>query len=459
MSPFAPVETAEHTYHARGAAAKLWASRAAEVVLSGPAGTGKSRACLEKLHAAALKYPGMRGMIVRKTQVSMTSTALVTWEEHVVPEGVAGGVLKYFGGSSREPAAYRYANGSTIVLGGMDKATKIMSSEYDMVYVQEAIELTTDDWEAILSRLRNGRMPYQQLLADTNPAQPTHWLKLRANTGSTVMYESRHEDNPVYFTDDGQMTPKGVDYIQGKLDRLTGVRFKRLRQGLWVAAEGLIYEDFDPAVHVIDWHVIPASWPRYWVVDFGFGHALVIQCWAVDPDGRLYLYRELFRRRMLVEDAARRMLDEVAPENPQTGEREWREPRPTMVICDHDREDRATLEKHLGFGTTMAHKTVDDGLQAVMARLRVDDDGKPRIYLMRDAVLDGPQPDIAEAGHPACTIDEFPGYVWDTGGGKKVGERPVKIFDDGLDALRYMVAQFDLKGMPQFRWMDSALES
>lgn len=446
----------EHVYAARGAASRLWSSRAPEIVLSGPAGTGKSRACLEKLHLAMLKYPGAKALMLRKTLASLGSTTLETWREKVVKEALAAGILKYFGGSSAEPACYKYTNGSMVVLGGLDKSTKIMSSEYDLAFVEEAIELTLDDWEAVSTRLRNGVMPYQQLIGATNPAQPTHWLKLRANSGTTVMYESRHEDNPQYFTADGVMTDAGVSYIQGKLDKLTGVRHKRLRQGLWVAAEGLVFEEFDPYVHVIPWFPPPASWTRWWGVDFGYQHALVVQCWAEDPEGRLYLYRELFRRRMLVEDAAEVMLDEVAPKDPETGERVWREPRPTAVFADHDREDRATLERHLGFGTEAAYKSVDDGLQAVMARLRLRDDGKPGLFLMADAVLGGRQPDIVEAGQPASTIEEFPGYVWDTGGGKKITEQPIKIFDDGIDTLRYVVAAMDLAGRPGFRWMDTA---
>ena len=31
-----------------------------EIIISGPAGTGKTRAGLYKLHKAAIKYPGMR---------------------------------------------------------------------------------------------------------------------------------------------------------------------------------------------------------------------------------------------------------------------------------------------------------------------------------------------------------------------------------------------------------------
>ena len=66
-----------------------------------------------------------------------------------------------------------------------------MSTEYDMIYVQEATELTEDDWEALTTRLRNGRAPIQQLIADCNPAEPTHWLKARCDSGQTRMLNTQ----------------------------------------------------------------------------------------------------------------------------------------------------------------------------------------------------------------------------------------------------------------------------
>jgi hypothetical protein len=64
-------------YRPWGAAAEVFRCWEDEVLLSGPGGTGKSRAYLEKLHLCALKYPGMRGLIVRKTRVSLTDPAQV----------------------------------------------------------------------------------------------------------------------------------------------------------------------------------------------------------------------------------------------------------------------------------------------------------------------------------------------------------------------------------------------
>jgi phage terminase large subunit len=435
-----------HYYEPRGACRRLFDCRDPEVLISGPAGTGKSRACLEKLLMLALANPGMRGLIIRKTAVSMTSTALVTWREFVVREALSTGMCTYYGGSSVEPAQFRFRNGSRVMVGGMDRATKIMSSEYDVVFVQEAIELSEDDWEALSTRLRHGAISFQQLMADTNPDTDIHWLNQRCNSGATTRLESRHTDNPILYAAGGQPTERGAVYM-ARLDSLTGVRRLRLRDGLWVAAEGIIYEDWNPALHLIDRFPIPQEWPRWWAVDFGYTNPFVLQWWAEDPDGRLILYRELYRTKRLVEDHAADALACVAPDG------EWIEPRPMGIICDHDAEGRATLERHLKLSTVPANKkVVTEGIQAVASRMKPQGpDGRPRIELMRDSV-ERRDPDLIEAKKPTCTAEEVPGYIWaPPTAGRKAKEEPQKEDDHGCDGMRYVVSHRDLRGRSRVR--------
>lgn len=434
--------TLERVYEPRGTARTLFGVRSPEVLLSGPAGTGKSRAALEKIHHMCLVNPGMRALIIRKTFTSLKSTAIVTYEQHVAQTALASGVVT----KRVEAPQYRYSNGSTITLGGMDNATRIMSSEYDVAYVQEAIELTEDDWEAITTRLRNGVVSFQQIIADTNPSYPTHWLKRRCERGQTIILESRHEDNPVLFDSDGRLTEPGQAYMS-KLDNLTGVRYNRLRLGQWVGAEGLIYEDWDEAVHLIEPFEVPSSWSRYWSVDFGFTNPFVLQCWAEDHDGRLYLYRELYRTQRLVTDHARDILNLVT-----NSDGNWTEPRPDAIICDHDAEDRATLRRALNMGDVAATKTVTDGIQAVQQRLRKAGDGKARLYIFKGARVSEDKA-LVQAKKPTCTAEELPGYVWDVKEGKAPKESPVKDSDHGMDALRYVVAHLDLRNEPRVRFL------
>jgi phage terminase large subunit len=442
----------KHHYKPRGNCKLLIRCRDAEVLLSGPAGTGKSRACLEKVHAMALLNPGMRGLICRKAAVSLSSTALVTWQKFVAKESIEAGDVKYYGGSAQEPASYRYKNGSVIGIGGMDKASKIMSSEYDIVYVQEATELTQEDWEAITTRLRNWKVSFQQLLADCNPQAPTHWLKQRSDSGRTTLLDTIHEDNPVLFDDAGKITENGAAYIS-KLDALTGVRFDRLRRGLWVASEGVIYTDYSSSTHLIDRadipiprrvgaHLdplgIPMTWRRYWAVDFGFTNPFVLQCWAEDDDGRLYLYREIYYTQRTVDQHAQKILSLVTNDRGA-----WTEPKPTAIICDWDAEGRATLEHNIGLSTEPAFKLVVEGIETVQRRLRIQGDGRPRLYLCRDALVEKDQ-SLDDAHRPTCTYEEVPDYVWkEPQSGKAPKDEPVKDNDHGCDAMRYLVSHKD----------------
>lgn len=469
----APRTVVARLYRPRGAALQVLKCKAPEVLLAGPAGTGKSRACLEKGNLLARKYPGSAGLILRKWKTRLPSTALKTFTKFVVADELKYGLVKWQSATDNRPAQYLYANGSTIGVGGVDDIDKIMSSEYDWIYVQEATELTEDDWQAATTRLRNGMMPYQQMLADCNPDRPNHWLNARCSQGKCVMLYGRHTDNPQlyevapddlpdeqcaafgsYFDpttketyDIGYVfTEKGKRYVEGVLKSLSGVKRKRLFEGVWAAAEGLVYEGWDPSVHLVQKpHQPPASWPRYWVVDFGFRNPFVCQFWAEDPDGRLYRYRELYMTDKLVEDHARAILATVTRQDGA-----WKEPKPLAIICDHDAEGRATLEKYLDLPTVAAKKDVIEGIQAVEARLKIQKDGKPRMMFVQNALVQR-DPLLDDAKKPCCTEEEFPGYVWPNG--KAAGkdrnkdEHPVKEDDHGMDCTRYMAAFKDLQGI------------
>ncbi len=408
-------------YRPIGAARQLFREKGPEVMLSGPAGTGKTRAGLEVLHARCCHYPDSRHLLVRKTRASLTSTALITYNQNVLPDG--GAEVSYNGA--------RYPNGSVIVFGGLDKSSKIMSSEYDSIYIPEATEVTEGDWEDLTTRLRWGRMPFQQIFGDCNPGPPTHWLKRRSLNGRLMMLESRHEHNPTLW-DGKEWSERGKSYLR-VLDALSGARKQRLRHGIWAAAEGMVYETWDPVTHLIDRFDIPATWPRIWGLDFGYTNPFVWQAWARDPDGRLYRYREIYMTQRLVEDHCATIRQICKTEN---------EPLPVAIICDHDAEDRATFERHMGLPTRAAYKAISPGIQAVQNRLRKHGDGKPRLFLLRDSLVQRDQA-LDDLRKPCSTEEEIEGYVWPHTGSGKTLDVPVKRDDHGMDDMRYVVAAAD----------------
>jgi PBSX family phage terminase large subunit len=423
------IEERSRPYGPRGGAEKLFYCRDEEILLEGPAGTGKTSGALEKANLCLMKYPGSRVLAVRKTRTSMTESVLVTFEEKVLPAG--SHMAK--GQQRRLRSAYQYPNGSTLVIGGMDNADRIMSTEFDMVIAFEALELVEDDWEKLTTRLRNGKMPYQQAIADVNPGPPTHWLNRRAQASGMTRILSRHEDNPILHNGN-TWTERGLLYLK-KLQRLTGARKDRLYGGRWVSAEGVVYEGFNPSVHFVDRDKLPRGWEnwrRFRSVDFGFQNPFVAQEWLVDPDGTMYLFREIYKTRTLVEDHARKLIELAGPRA-----------RYEANVCDHDAEDRATLDRH-GVPTIAAKKSISPGLQAVAQRLAVDPvTKKPRIYFVRDALVERDEA-LADASMPTSTPEEFDSYLWPKGAdGKTIKEVPIDANNHGMDAMRYAVMYLD----------------
>lgn len=396
-----------------------------EVVLAGAAGTGKTLAALAYLNKCMWDYPGSRGLIVRKVRADLAESVLVTFEQDVLGED-----NPICAGAQRENRhSYKYPNSSQIVLGGMDRPGRVLSAQYDLIYVPECVQMELNDWETLVMRNRNYVMPYQQVFGDTNPDRPDHWLKQREAAGKVLILPTTHKDNPAYWDEAAQdWTARGRDYVLGKLATLSGVRADRYLRGLWVQAEGAIYE-FSDATHLVERENLPEFVWRFRAVDFGYTHPFVCQWWGVDADGRMYLYREIYRTGRLVEDHAADIL-RLTGDEPI----EW-------TIADHDAEDRATLARH-GIITRPANKAVLTGIQLVQERLRVQGDGKPRLFVVRGALVERDQ-ELRGAGKPSSTQEEFGSYVWND---KSAKEAPVKEHDHGMDALRYAVMAAEAGG-------------
>jgi len=377
--------------------------------------TGKTRGVLELIHALAEKYPQSRHLICRKTRASMTESVLVTYEQKVLPEGHA---CRDGGASRAHRQSYTYPNGSVIVVGGMDNPDRIMSTEYDTVTVFEATEISEDDWEKVNTRLRNGRMGYHRAIADCNPSHPAHWLNRRSSSGKMRRLFSRHCDNPSVTT----------AYLE-LLSNLTGARRARLLEGRWAAAEGMVYTEYDAAVHQIQ--AMPEGWQawrKYRSIDFGFNDPFVCQWWA-DSGEAMYLYREWYMSGRIVSDHAKEISRLSAGEDYEA------------TVADHDREDRETLHRG-GVYTIPATKDIDIGIDAVKDRLKVGPNGKPRLYVLASALVERDRR-LDETKRPTSLADEWDAYIYKQDRAGSAKDEPVDRDNHGMDAMRYAVMAVD----------------
>lgn len=397
-----------------------------EIMLSGPAETGKTYAICYFLDRLLRGHKGIQVLLCRKTHKSIYTSVLRTYRK--VIDG-RNDITSYGG---EKPEWYRYANGAQLTFAGLDNPDKILSSEYDVIYVNQAEELTINDWETLTTRAtgRAANAPFSIVIGDCNPSKASHWILQRKSIDRRDTY---HSDNPTLYTANGELTARGIKAL-AVLNNLTGVRKLRLADGKWVNAEGAVYSDYDSNIHLIDRFDIPNAWRRIIAIDFGYTNPFVASWYAIDNDDRLYRYREIYQTQSLVEDMAREIIALSQGENIEA------------VICDHDAEDRATLLKH-GIPNVKAYKAIKNGIEAVQLRLRKTGDGKPRVYFLRDSLIRTDE-SLRDRHLPTCTEEEIDGYEYPPGlDGKPVKEIPIDKDNHGLDTLRYAVCYVDNIGI------------
>lgn len=423
-------------FTAYGATAELFKLKDPQLIISGPAETGKTIACLHLLDSLAWKYPGMQGAIIRKTYRSMPGSVLQTYEKKVLTSD--DGVTKRGG---EKPEWFDYPNGSRLWIGGMDNPAKVLSSERDVIYVNQAEELTLDEWETLTTRAtgRAGNMPYAQVLGDCNPGAFSHWIKSCANEGKIKLLESRHEDNPTLFDQQTkQITPQGERSLEA-LDRLTGVRYLRLRKGLWAAAEGSVYDTFDRARHIVD--KLEGQIIR-WVsgVDWGFTNPGVIQIWGVDGDKRMAREREIYRTKKTIDwwiEQAKKVDSDYSG---------------IVFVCDPSEPGYIKQFRNAGLTVVEAFNDISLGIDNIQQRLVIQKDGRPRLVFIRGGLVERDE-DLARVHKPTCAEEEIEAYVWPKGAdGKPMKEVPVDDANHAMDAMRYAAAYVDQLGTQELQF-------
>lgn len=404
------------------------------VLLTGSAGGGKSKLACEKVHAFCMKYPGSMGIMLRKTRESITNSTVLFYQRQIVGNNPQ---VRHFPSRHR----FEYSNGSIVAYGGMkDEAQREQirsigqDGALDIAFMEEANKFTNDDFNEVISRMRGKAAPWTQIILSTNPDAYTHWINQEL-----ILKKDDNERVGVFFSSAKDNTHNPEQYLSN-LDSLTGILRRRLRDGIWCRAEGVVWDDWDDQVHCIDPFEIPDEWPRYRVWDFGYTNPTCVQWWAKDPiNNRLYMYRELYHTKILTRDWVGRVLHLSKGEGIVT------------TICDWDAEDQAIL-RDAGIQTANADKRVLLGIQKVADRLRPQKDGKPSIYLFKYARLEKDH-SLADKYLPTSTEEEVPGYIWKPSpDGSAVKEEPLKQNDHGCDNMRYMTMHVDKPRRGLFLW-------
>lgn len=312
--------------------------------------------------------------------------------------------------------------GRHILLEGANDAqaeAKIRGVTLQGAYVDEITKLPEDFFTMLLSRLRK---PGAKLIGTTNPDYPGHWLK--------VDYIDRADELNLldvrFILDDNTTLPQ--DYVDNIKLEYTGVYYDRFILGLWVLAEGLIYPMYQDALVddvPMDADGKPITPTDMCIsMDYGTMNAFAALLWykvnGIWYAVKCYYYsgRDTGVQKTdneYLADIERCFFEVIQPIKKAVGGGGLVK-KMEVIIDPSAASFIALLKKSHWAKVRKADNDVLNGIRETASAMNM---GKVKIL---KSLTD--------------LINELGGYVWDDSGGE---ERPLKVNDHAVDALRYHV--------------------
>lgn len=238
-----------------------------------------------------------------------------------------------------------------------------------------------------------------------NPDGPYHWFKKN-------WIDKKKEKRLLYlhFTMDDNLSLS--ERIKERYRSMySGVFYKRYILGLWVVAEGVIYDMFSTAEHVVE-SLKGFIFHEYYVsCDYGTQNATVFLLWSREAQGKWVCVREYYYSGR---DEERQKTDTRYADDLEV----WLDGiKPKKIVIDPSAASFIAELKERGYQIKKAKNDVLDGIRYVASLLNNN-----RIAFSKTC---------------ENTILEFNSYTWDIKASESGEDKPIKQHDHAMDACRY----------------------
>lgn len=350
-----------------------------EVLFGGAAGGGKSYGQLIDTLLFALRYPGSRQLLLRRTYPEL-ERSLIRVARSLYPT-----VLFTYRATEHSG---RFKNGSILDFGYLatdGDVYQYQSAEYDVVRFDELTHFTEFQYLYLISRIRGANAYPKQIKSSTNPGGVGHsWVKARfidpapAGTPFVGKDGSRRVFLPAKIEDNRFLLAKDPDYRR-RLECLPREERRALLHGEWNLFSGQFFGEFSYDLHTCDPFPVPASWRRYRTLDYGLDRLAVLWI-ALSPDGRIYVYRELCESDLIISAAA----DAIRSATPE-GEEIYATLAPPDLFGRVQESGKTRADLFRTYGVPFVKSSNDRlaGWLAVKELLRTAADGMPRLRIFR----------------------------------------------------------------------------
>lgn len=365
--------------------------------------------------------PGGQLIMVGRTRDSLARNVIAPMQDPAI-FGILADQIKYTSGA---PFATIFGK-RVYVMGASDsKAEKaIRGMTLAGAYVDEVTILAEEFFTQLLGRMS---VPGAQCFITTNPDSDSHWFKrtFLDRIGPDREAGELFDWKAWYFAlDDNPSLTRA--YKKSLEAEFTGLFYKRFILGLWVAAEGAVFDMWDKGRHVVADDDMPEIVQYFAVgIDYGTTNATAATLLGLGVDGCLYAVDEWT---YVPSSKEMRRTDAQLSE----GVRDW-------MTQPHDAKQR-----EYGGDVTDVPVVVDPA--AASFRVQLMQDNVPThaanndvLYGIRTmtALLSTGKLRINE--RCANLIKEFPNYTWDPKATNEGKDAVIKVADHSLDSLRYAV--------------------
>ena len=265
------------------------------VCYGGARGGGKSWCVRHKSAFMALRYAGIRILILRRTFPELR-------ENHILP---MRSMLNRIADYRAADKAFAFPNGSRIIFGycaGEADVDQYQGQEYDVIFLDEATHFTEYQYSTLTACLRGANSFPKRMYLTCNPGGVGHaWVKRLF-----IDRQFREGEDPADYvflpakaTDNKVLLAKDPGYLK-RLDNLPKGLREAWRDGNWDVFVGQYFTEWDREAHVVPAFVPPEWWRWYITLDYGLDMlaALLI---GVDDQGAAWVVGEVYEGRDLGE--------------------------------------------------------------------------------------------------------------------------------------------------------------
>lgn len=249
-----------------------------------------------------------------------------------------------------------------------------------------------------------------KLYGTTNPDAPFHYLykeyitdEAKIDSGMVAVWHFILEDN-------ANLDHEYIDFIK---KAYTGMWYKRMILGLWVNADGVIYDMWHDDMLFEEKDLKPYfkdNTRRYISIDYGTTNPMVFLDIYDDGEG-VWVMKEYYY------DSKKEQRQKTDAEYLEDLKAFVGDEYPDAVIIDPSAASFKVVLQNAGFRVKEADNSVNDGIRVTSMMMN--------LWRLRI--------------HKNClnTLLEIQSYIWDEKARDRGEEKPLKMFDHTADALRY----------------------